>query len=748
MPLFKKIVPTVLLIFSILLGLFSLSGCGGGRGSSSVTASEKAGFSLVSYVPVNGVAEIVATSPNGMLLVYTNASAGEIGLVDMTDPTKPKVQPGLSVRINGVGEPTSVAITPDGKYAVVTVRMGDSFLNANTGRLRVYDISNSAAVKHVKDVVVGIGPDSIALVGEGTRLRAALAIEDEETNTKGDATVPGVRAGRIEVVGLQDLYGGVSTGVQPLELVAALTAAGGNYPTDPQPEFVSVNTTTNKAVVSLQENNAIAIVDLSDVAQPKLERVFSTGTVIRTASADLTQDAEVKLTENFSGRREGDGVAWVGDLIATANEGDTDKDALGVFGGARGFTLMTTAGNIIYESGEKSEQNAVLYGSYPDSRSAKKGAEIEGVAAAIYGGVPFLFVGSERGSFIEVYRVEDTKAPKLVQVLPTGLAPEGLATITGRADGQQLLVAANEKEGSLTVYKFHPDSLPANAQEPQLVAKDITIPWGALSGLTTDGSMMYAVPDNAFGQSRIYRINPTEAANGRMIIDQVTMLTQPDGSPLKVDLEGVVYTPDGFWVAAEGKTVADNELIKVNRTGVVQQRVKLSAEIQALFANANTSTGFEGVAASQDQRYLYVAVQRGFDTAKPFAAVLRYDTANASWIHAFYPIDSHSKDAKKYWTGLSDITFLADGRLLLLERDKGGTEAGAETAEIKRVYSVKSTDIVAGGTLTKTLVRDLRKDFNYLHEKAEGMTLHGGDLWIVNDNDGAGWTRMLNAGKL
>ena len=683
-----------------------------------------------------------------MLLVYTNASAGQIGLVDITDPAKPNVLPGLSVQINDVGEPTSVAITPDGKYAVVTVRMGDDFANANPGRLRVYDISNQAAVKHVKDIVVGIGPDSIALAGDSTSLRAVLAIEDEETDANGDATVPGVRAGRIEVIGLQDLYGGTSTGVQKLELVDALTAAGGNYTTDPQPEYVSVNSSINKAVISLQENNAVAIVDLSDVMKPKLERVFSTGTVTRTASADLTKDAEVKLVENFKGRREADGVAWVGDLIATANEGDTNKDEQGVFGGARGFTLMDAAGNIVYESGDKTEQNAVLYGSYPDSRSAKKGVEIEGVVAASYGGIPFLFVGSERGSFIEVYRVEDTKAPKLVQVLPTGMAPEGLVAITGRTDGQQLFVAANEKEGSLTVYKFHADRVPVNAKEPQLVAKGIDIPWGALSGLTTDGSMMYAVPDNAFGQSRIYKINPAETAQGRMLIDQAILLTQADGSPLKVDPEGIAYVADGFWIAAEGKTVADNELIKVNPSGVVQQRVKLSAGIQALFANAKTSTGFEGVTVSQDQRYLFVAVQRGFDTAKPFAAVLRYDTRSATWIHAIYPLDQHSKDAKTYWTGLSEITVLTDGRLLLLERDKGGGKAGAATAEIKRVYSVKSADLVAGATLTKTLVRDLRKDFNYLHEKAEGMTVHGGDLWVVNDNDGAGWTRMLNVGKL
>jgi hypothetical protein len=44
-------------------------------------------------------------------------------------------------------------------------------------------------------------------------------------------------------------------------------------------------------------------------------------------------------------------------------------------------------------------------------------------------------------------------------------------------------------------------------------------------------------------------------------------------------------------------------------------------------------------------------------------------------------------------------------------------------------------------------VKDLRKDFHWLHEKAEGMVVFQGELWVVNDNDGAGWTRLLNAGR-
>lgn len=707
---------------------------------------------MVAHLAVDGVAEIVAATPDGMTLLYTSADAGVLGVVDISRPAQPVLLPRVDVRVHGVGEPTSVAITPDGRYAVVALRMDDDVAHARRGFVRVFNISNPRAVTHVKDVTVGIGPDSLALHGSGKTLRAVVAIEDEETiaegKDKGDATLDGKRPGHIDVVGLQALYGGHTTGVQTIRLVEALKALpDAIYPDDPQPEFVSIQHTTQQAVVSLQENNALAILDLSNPRQAKLVRMVSAGSVVRQGNVDLAKDREIALTDTITLRREPDAVAWVAPgVFATANEGDGKKGKDGVWPGGRGFTLMNTQGQVVFETGDRTERHAVAHGHYPDSRSAAKGVEMESVASASFGGQPHLLVGSERGSFVEVYRLNDLKQPSFVQLLPTGISPEGLTTVTHRADGLQLAVTANEKDDSLNIYRFYPQGAPANAAEPQLVAKD-GIAWGALSGLTTDGQTLYAVPDNAFAQSRIWRINPANAAQGRMEIDQVTLLTEANGQPLKADAEGIAHVPDGFWIASEGATVDGNELIKVNASGVVQQRVKLPASLQARFASPKISTGFEGMTASPDGQTLYLAIQRGFDPAKPQAAIVKWHIPSDTWTTALYPLDQHSRDAKQFWTGLSEIQLTADGRLLLIERDKGGGEGKAISAEIKRITSVPAADITEGRVLTKTLVRDLRTQHNYLQEKAEGMVVFNGELWVVNDNDGAGWTRMLNIGK-
>jgi len=714
--------------------------CTGDSGASFPKQTE---FTLATQFPVNGVAEIIAATPNGKTLVYTNAVGGELGIINITNPGRPKLVKTINVQKNGIGEPTSVAITADGKYAVVAVRLGDDLNHANNGMVRVYNIANLNNISLVKEVSVGIGPDAVALAGSKTTLRAVVAIEDEETNAEGDAAIPGVRPGRIDVVGLEDLYGAASTGVQSLDLVAALTEAGAAYPADPQPEFVAINKETMQAAITLQENNAIAIVDLSDPATPVLSRVFSAGTVDRVNDADLTKDKEISLSESFTGRREPDGIVWVdSETLAIANEGDTSKGDDGVFPGSRGFTLMDSYGTVVYESGARSEQHAVLYGHYPDSRSAKKGVEIEAVAAAPYGCSPYLFVGSERGSYVDVYRVDNPEAPEFVQLLPTGMAPEGLLTITNRTDHKQLFVSANEADGSISIFQYSNYRPLRDINAPQIVSKDESMPWGALSGLTTDGRKLFAVPDNAFKQSRIYTINPA-VRQGEMTIEAVTMLIDSNGSALAVDPEGIARVADGFWIASEGSKVAKNELIKVRPDGVVLERVALSPEMQAKFSASTISTGFEGVAASSDGKTLYVAVQRGFDPSLPYGAILKYDTETATWTSALYPLDQHSQDPATYWTGLSEIQLVADGRLLLLERDKGGGENGAINAEIKRVYSVKAADIVEGAVLSKTLVRDLRQKHNYLQEKAEGMVIFNHKLWVVNDNDGAGWTRVL-----
>src|SRR5687768_5107188 len=82
------------------------------------TAGPIGHFAPVATYQVSGeVAEIVAATPNGQVLVYTDSESQEVGFVDISDPANPTELGTISID----GEPTAVAITPDGRWALVVV---------------------------------------------------------------------------------------------------------------------------------------------------------------------------------------------------------------------------------------------------------------------------------------------------------------------------------------------------------------------------------------------------------------------------------------------------------------------------------------------------------------------------------------------------------------------------------------------------------------------------------------------------
>ena len=70
------------------------------------------------------VAEIVAASADGKTLIYTDAETGNVGFVDITNPSQPLPKGVLDLG----GSPTSVDVA--GEYALITVDNSDGdFVN-------------------------------------------------------------------------------------------------------------------------------------------------------------------------------------------------------------------------------------------------------------------------------------------------------------------------------------------------------------------------------------------------------------------------------------------------------------------------------------------------------------------------------------------------------------------------------------------------------------------------------------------
>jgi len=219
--------------------------------------------------------------------------------------------------------------------------------------------------------------------------------------------------------------------------------AGARFPTDPEPEFVDINA-SNVAAVTLQENNAVALVDLE---RGSVVSSFSAG--ITTHAADLFDDGVVSFTDTLTARREPDAIGWTprGQLV-TANEGDYPEGADGLRAGSRDFTVFDLDGSVAFEPGADFELAAAAAGLYPDGRSDDRGSEPEGIEVATFGSRTYLFVGSERGNFVAVYRLAGASNPRLVTLLETGDRPEGLLAIPSR----NLFVTANEADGTISIF--------------------------------------------------------------------------------------------------------------------------------------------------------------------------------------------------------------------------------------------------------------------------------------------------------
>lgn len=737
-----------------------------GSGAESEGGQDRA-FRRVATFPVyannddpsaEALAEIVDATPDGRTLVYTDSAQGAVGFVDIRDPARPR--PGGTVAVDG--SPTSVSVT--GRYALVGVDTSPS-PSAPSGHLTVIDTAAHAVVG-----TVGLAgqPDSVKVSPDGRY--AAVVIENQRDE---EVTVGGVEGGLPQAPGglLQVVDLGVGEPSRWTVRDVALTGLAAYAPDDPEPEFVDVDD-RGRAVVTLQENNHVAVVDLPS---GRVTGHFPAGTV-DLSGVDTVEDGVIDLTGSLDDvPREPDGVAWLpGGRLATANEGD-------LFGGSRGFTVFDRSGAVRYDSGAALERLAVRHGHYPEDRSENKGTEPEGVEHGRYGRDDLLFVGAERGNFVAVYDVGDGRRgrgePELVQFLPTGMGPEGLLAIPGR----DLFVASSEVDDppagvrtTISIYQRAPGRPPY----PQVVSADgpggAPIAWSALSGLAPDPrrpGILHAVWDGYYAESRILTLDVSRTGATVRSSRPIT------GGRGDYDPEGIAFAPDGTtWIASEGDATdaRPNRLLQLDAGGAVVAEVGLPPEVLACrAASANRGSlgaGFEGVAVAARPGggyVLHVAQQRGWDYTTPpcealdddptgadagepgWTRVWTYDPARRAWSHVPYQLEPRPAGAG--WVGLSEIAPAGDGTFAFIERDNL-TGAYARFKAVTRAR-LSAGPVTRAAKTTFDLLPALRAGNGWITDKPEGLAVtRDGTAYVVTDNDGVdGWTgetQLVRLGSL
>lgn len=271
-----------------------------------------------------GGAEIVAfDSQRKIAAVVTGGSS--LSLVSYRQGfSKPKVITELDLAGNG----QSVAINSDGLIAVA-VAVNDN----NDGRIFFYKLQNNGASRS-GSVAVGNLPDSISFTPDGKTLVSANEGEpskfygtDDGVDPEGSISVVRINASKPSLSKVSNLdFASYSTE----DLRSQGIRISGENPNplqDIEPEYVSISPNGRDAFVTLQENNAIARVDIKE---RKITSIFSQGLKDWSSTdVDTTDKDEIYAPgqRNLFGLRMADSIASFRQngktYLITANEGDS-----------------------------------------------------------------------------------------------------------------------------------------------------------------------------------------------------------------------------------------------------------------------------------------------------------------------------------------------------------------------------------------------------------------------------------------
>lgn len=708
-------------------------------------------------------AEIVAAGPFGYKLIYSDSPQNAVGFVSIADPKNPK---GLGTTAL-TGEPTSVAVK--GMFALVGVNTSEDFINVS-GHLAIV---NHLTQEIVHTIDLGGQPDSVAVSPDGKY--AAVVIENERDEDLGEGEPPQAPAGELVVVNMRS-YNPKKWTTQTVDL----TGLADIFPGDPEPEYVDINK-RNIAVVTLQENNHIVLVNLK---KARVIRHFSAGTVdLENVDATEEDPAIIDQTESLTSvPREPDGVAWINNkYFATADEGDLfgGSRSFTIFNkkGKVVYTSGSEMDHLAVRLGHYPDDRSGNKGNEPENvEVAKYGKDTFLFVNSERSSLVFVYNVNKPRKPKLTQILPAGAGPEGGLAIPR----RNLLVVASEVDdrGDKLRSVLNIYNYSHKRFTY-PTLFSASRDNGLPIPWSAM---SGLSSDPDEDNIIYSVEDSFYGSNRIFGINvkqkPALLFSETTIKDSNNVFASfptsgPDSDPnsfdaedlaaminedksVNIDPEGIAKSADGgFWVASEGAgtfTETDNRpieklnfLFKTDPNGVIEDVVTLPDSVNDI----QVRFGFEGVAEYNGQ--LVVAVQRAWGgEANPRLGI--YDIASESWSFVFYPLDA-AESQNGGWVGLSDISSLGDGKFLVLERDN----QGGPDAAIKRLYKIDLNDVTEGETIAKTLVRDLMPDLaatgGLTYEKVEGSAvMSNGDVYIINDNDGvddnSGETQLINLGKI
>lgn len=207
-----------------------------------------------------GAAEITAYDSGSKRLFVVNGANGTVDVLDLSAPAAPKLVGTINVSTIGKGV-NSVAVH-EGLVALAI----ESNPKTEPGTVAFY---NASDLKLVNSVKVGALPDMLVFTPDGTKVLVANEGEPSGYGVAGTADPEGsvsvitVNRGGTPSVATADFRG--FNGQEAALRAQGIRIFGPNATAaqDFEPEYITVSDDGRTAYVTLQENNAIAIIDIA-----------------------------------------------------------------------------------------------------------------------------------------------------------------------------------------------------------------------------------------------------------------------------------------------------------------------------------------------------------------------------------------------------------------------------------------------------------------------------------------------------
>ncbi len=411
------------------------------------------------------------------------------------------------------GAINSISINAQGIAAI-------AFSNAtvqNPGTVQFFDtaafVASGGAGGHLGGVTVGSVPDMLMWTPDGSRVLVANEGERQSNavNPAGGVSIISFNGGNASASSVNTIGFAAWDGQEAaLRAQGVRIQAGVAASIALEPEYIALSQDGKTAIVTLQENNALAFVDLQT---QQITQIKSLGlkdfSLPGNAIDPSDQDGKIELRPvPVKGLYMPDAIVGFGvggqSFYAMANEGDAfvdDSDIIrfgnaavtlnaavfpnaaelksnaslgrlnivrdGATGdggisnmseiitlGGRSFSIRDAEGNLVYDSGNLLEAKAIELGLYADGRSDDKGVEPEGIIVFELAGRQIAAVGLERTTrgAVALFDVSDPANTSFLQMLDSGstadVRVEGLLAF--EFGGQFYLALASEDPSNIT----------------------------------------------------------------------------------------------------------------------------------------------------------------------------------------------------------------------------------------------------------------------------------------------------------